>query len=127
MSETQTALQRRIAMATAPAWRPEANETITGTLAAVSQYEHPEYGSSHVLLLENNKGQFLAVYLIHETLTTRIVDELKPQIGDMLTIAYLGRIESNSRLDANGNPVKYHAYHAFVGDPNVVEAASVPW
>jgi hypothetical protein len=129
-SEQRTALNRRIAIENAPAWRPDPGDLITGKLIDVSWYEHEEYGKSPVMTLAvGSNNTFARVYSIHQTLTAKLM-ELRPPLGETVTVHYGGQKASNSRKDSKGDPVQYHQYTVFTGDPlaaTEVPSGELPW
>jgi hypothetical protein len=117
-------IERRLKIENAPAWRPNAGDILTGTIVKIGFYEHEEYGKSPVVTMENGDG-IVKVYAIHETLASRLF-ELKPHVGDEITVAYFGQVPSNTRKDAKTNePVEYHKYSVLASGEQEEEEA--PW
>jgi hypothetical protein len=125
MTTTQTDQARALAILSAPAWRPESGDLITGSIVGFRSYEHPEYGKSPVVVLDTKDG-FRSVYLIHQTLLTNLT-ELAPQAGETITIAYQGKVESNKRKRTDGSPQDYHAYAVTKGSEIKGADEVAPW
>lgn len=77
-------------------WRPEAGDTISGPVAAVSK-AWSEWTNAFYPLVTiqttdpgNGETKLVDVHAFHHTLQSRLMD-IKPQVGDVLEIAYLGK------------------------------------
>lgn len=122
-------LQRRINIQSAPAWEPAAGQTIDGTVAHIGMRES-QYGSYPCVTLsvpsadDPEAVSFVAVRAFHGTLKSALF-ELKPSVGDQLTITYGGRKASKGRKDSNGEPVMYHVYTVI--DPDAPVAEEFSW
>ena len=122
-------LQKKINIQTAPAWEPASGQTIDGTVAHLGQRES-QYGPYLVVTLEVPSEEdpeavsYVAVRAFHGTLKSALY-ELKPSVGDRLTITYGGRKASKNRKDSAGEPVKYHVYTVI--DPNAAPAEEFTW
>ena len=105
-------LQQRIALATAPAWMPkEKGDTLEKATVIGLQIGHTdEYGDYPKIVYRLQDGSFIAVHAFHQVLSDRL-KELKTAVGSVQTLVYLGKQESNSRTDSEGNPQKYHMFY----------------
>jgi hypothetical protein len=109
-------LDQRIAIETAPGWRPNATEDHTIEKATVVGLRmhfdpaNPDYGKSPVIVYRKQDGTYIAVYAFHTVLRERLA-ELKTDIGSVQTLKYLGSHTSNTRTDANGDPQRYESYY----------------
>lgn len=122
-------LQKRINIQTAPAWDPAPGQTIDGTVAHIGLRES-QYGAYPVVTMAVTSAEdpesvsYAAVRAFHNTLKSALF-EVKPKIGDRLTITYGGRKESKGRRDSNGNPVQYHVYTVI--DPDAPVEQEFAW
>ena len=66
------------------------------------------------------------LWLIHGMATSGL-KALRPANGERVAMLYEGRKPSRKRVDANGNPVKYHAYKFVCPDRPVVEQPAGDW
>jgi hypothetical protein len=110
---TALTLDERIAIATAPGWRPtESEEKLieNATVVGLRMHEHEEYGKTPVVVYRKTDGTFISVYAFHTVLRERLA-ELKTGIGSVHTIKYLGAQTSNTRKDLNGDPQRYESYY----------------
>lgn len=105
-------LEERIAVSTAPGWRPEnaGDKLEKVTVIGLRMHHDEEYGNSPVIVYRQQDGSFIAVYAFHTVLRERLA-ELNTQIGSVQTLVYLGAQTSNTRLDSNGNPQRYESYY----------------
>lgn len=106
-------LAERIALATAPGWRPNTGEEKTlekVTVIGLRMHHDEEYGNSPVVVYRKQDGNFIAVYAFHTVLRERLA-ELKTAVGSVQTLVYLGSQESNTRKDPEGNPQRYESYY----------------
>lgn len=106
-------LDERIALATAPGWRPDnaGDKLEKATVIGLRMHHDAEYGDSPVIVYRLQDGAFRAVYCFHQVLRDRM-KELGTKIGSVQTIVYLGQQTSNTRKDSNGDPQKYESYYA---------------
>lgn len=122
-------LQKKINIQTAPAWDPAPGQTIDGTVAHIGMRES-QYGAYPCVTLsvpsadDPEAVSFVAVRAFHGTLKSALY-ELKPSVGDRLTIAYGGKKASKGRRDAAGNPIEYHVYTVI--DPDAPAAEEFSW
>jgi hypothetical protein len=109
-------------IATAPAWRPEIGDNITGAVAH-REMRNTEYGTYPIVYIDVD-GQLRAVHAFHQTLKDGL-KEMAPQRGDFVSITYVGTKESKN-VDSKGNPREYH--HYVVVDPDsVVDGTELDW
>src|SRR5690348_14851175 len=92
----------------AKAWRPEPGDTITGSVVKVIG-RTSEFGSYPIAVLDTGSKEYTAVHMFH-TLLREQAKDVKLSSGHDVSIAYVGRVESKKRRDADGKPVKYHNY-----------------
>lgn len=101
-----------ILIKTAPAWRPEAGDTITGTVCKILRMS-TQYGDYPKVVLQDTAADgsvnYLAWHAMHQTALDAL-KKAKPAPGDTITVHYGGRIPSKKRVDSDGKPVKYHAW-----------------
>ena len=122
-------LQKQINIRSAKGWRPEAGQSIVGTVVHIGRRES-EYGAYPVITLAadgDDPGaiEYVAVNAFHSILKNALF-ELKPQVGTRLAVTYHGQAESKGRKDRDGNPVKYHSYSVI--DPDApVEDTEFSW
>lgn len=118
-------LQKKINIQTAPAWDPAPGQTIDGTVAHIGM-RGSQYGPYPAVTLSVPSAEdpealaYTVVRAFHGTLKTALF-ELKPKVGDRLTITYGGRKASKERRDSAGDPVEYHVYTVI--DPDAEEFA----
>lgn len=112
-------LDERIAISTAPGWRPKVSEEKrieNATVIGLRMHIDPEFGNSPVVIYRKQDGGYIAVYAFHTVLRERLA-ELKTEVGSVQNLVYLGTQESNTRKDSNGDPQKYESYYVEnVGD-----------
>lgn len=93
----------------ARAWRPNTGDMISGAIVAITS-RTSEYGTYPVVTLDTGDDtHYTAVHAFHTTLLDGL-KQLRPTPGETLTIAYMGKVASNKRKDANGDRVQYHHY-----------------
>lgn len=109
--------KERMAQATAPAWMPEPETTVMGTVIGLRMGGQPEpigYGYYPVVTYKLPDGSIVAVHAFHSLLRERLA-ELKTEIGKVQMLTYLGQQASRQRTkkDADGKdiPVEYHLYY----------------
>ncbi len=106
---------------TAQGWRPEPDTTMKGEVIGL-RLGSSEYGDYPIVVYKvlgmfDRAGKPLphrntvSLHVFHQVLRERMA-ELKTEIGTQQFITYLGQVESNSRKDKDGEPVKYHHYDA---------------
>jgi len=116
-----------VELVSAPAWMPDSPQEISGIVVGYDTYTHDDYGTTPVVIIRNPEtGDLRRIYAIHGMLLDRL-NEIKPQIGDKLTVAYTGVKTSRNRTDAKGNPVEYHSYVAYVGDGDTSKYEQSPF
>lgn len=106
-----TTFAQRAAMNTAPAWRPETNDILRGTVVGTRVGQTEQYPDYPVLVLEKEDGTYIAFHVFHgvarDTLST-----MKPKKGDVLTIQYLGEHITNATKDKEEkDQTTYHMYY----------------
>lgn len=109
--------KERMAQATAPAWMPEPDTTVMGTVIGLRMGGQPEplgYGFYPVVTYKLPDGSVVAVHAFHSLLRERLA-ELKTEIGKVQMITYLGQKASRQRTKKNEKnediPVEYHLYY----------------
>jgi hypothetical protein len=112
----------RMEQRTAQGWRPEPGTTLDGTVIGL-RMGSSEYGDYPIVVYSVNNmfnatGEAVpahrptvALHCFHQVLRERMA-ELKTDLGSRQYVTYLGQLESNSRKDKDGEPVKYHHYDA---------------
>ena len=68
-------------------WRPDLGDKLTGELTRISQVT-TRYGAATVAVIKTNDGHYQAVFLTK--VLQRKFDEHDPQIGDSISIEFLG-------------------------------------
>ena len=110
-------LQRELNARTAPGWRPNPGDVITGEIVAMTRAES-EWGPYPRLVLDlvdtttGARDGMTAVHAFHSTLKSGLAElhaAGRLAVGDLVTIAYAGR-----RQARNGNP--YELYTVLAGD-----------
>lgn len=145
-TNAMTPLQRNIAIATAPAWLPDAGSFLTGDLVMVRKGDSA-YGAYPVLIIDptdanKEPNKFVAVHAFHTILQTELLKR-RPTPGTKLTFAYMGQEESNASkrayaaavAQADGDAAKltkaetdrvfYHLYVLLDGDGTADDAVKV--
>jgi hypothetical protein len=114
-----SATERRIAMDTAPALRPEPGETHRVKVLGGRINKGGDYGAYPVLLVQKEDGTIAAFHAFHEVAQTKLA-ELAPKGGDDIVIHYAGYVETNaSKKDASladKDRTYYHSYSIFADD-----------
>jgi hypothetical protein len=111
----------RMEQRTAQGWRPEPGTTMDGTVIGL-RMGSSEYGDYPIVVYKVNKmfradgtivpsRPTVALHIFHQVLRERMA-ELKTDIDTRQYVTYIGQVESNSRKDKDGDPVKYHHYDA---------------
>lgn len=108
------------------AWRPEVGETLTAAVVHREMRTGGEYGNYPIVYMDRNDGNpLIAVHAFHQALRDGL-KELAPGRGDIISITYAGKKESNKRTDSRGNPVEYHHYAVY--DPeSTVDGGDLSW
>jgi hypothetical protein len=115
IEDDYTAYQERLKQAKAPAWRPEPDTTMRGTVIGL-RMGASDHGAYPIVIYRMENGEVVAIHAFHTLLRERLA-ELKTDMGSDQYITYLGRVASRKRVDAEGKPVQYHDYYAEnVGD-----------
>jgi hypothetical protein len=112
MTAYRTAMQN----ATAPAWRPEPNTTIVGTVIGMNMRESG-YGPYPMITYRLDTGEVINLHAFH-TLIRNSLAEAKTDIGKRQFVTYLGIQEKNNATaeEKEKGLDKYHMY--FVLDAN---------
>lgn len=126
--ERMSTLAERIAINSAPAWRPQKGDILIGRLVGVriggTSKEEGGYGKYPVLILDklNGEGQptgeFLALHAFHTLVVTPIIEMLKAKQlvkGGDVTVSYLGMNKKNTP-NAKGEYDEYHNYYVEPGN-----------
>jgi hypothetical protein len=127
VAETVT-LAQRIAINTAPAWRPTPGDILIGRLTGVriggTSVEEGGYGKYPVLVLNvlNDKGEptgdYKAIHAFHTLVVQPIIAMLKDKTlvkGGDVTVSYLGKV-SKQKANAKGEFDEYHNYYVEPGN-----------
>jgi hypothetical protein len=127
-AQETTTLAQRIAINSAPPWRPENGDILIGRLIGVrvggSKIEDGGYGIYPTLVLDklDSTGQptgiYLAVHAFHTLIVQPIIDMLKSKTlvqGGDVTVSYLGRQKKN-KPNAKGEYEEYHNYYVEPGN-----------
>lgn len=91
----------------AEAWRPEAGESLIGTVAAISQRD-AGYGSYPIVTIQPDEGEPKALHAIHAVAQAQLA-ESRPGIGERIGVRYLGKVDGAERA--------YHSYKVVVDRP----------
>ena len=90
----------RMKIESATAWRPTPGDTVTGSVVGIRK-QTSDYGFHPVLVLDTGEDHYTAVHAFHGVLKNKLY-ELKPTVGDRLSIGYQGKVDGKER--------PYHAY-----------------
>lgn len=123
-----TTLAQRIAINSAPAWRPEKGDILIGRLIGVriggTSIEEGGYGKYPVLIFDkldedgNPTGDYKALHAFHTLVAEPIIKMLKDKTlvkGADATVSYLGR-EKKNKPNAKGEYDEYHNYYVEPGN-----------
>ena len=110
MSNTDT--QKELNIQKASGWKPNAGDTITGTIAHIKAGE-TEFGRYPIVVLaadteDPETVNYVAVHAFHASLK-RDLSAHKPAVGDRLTISYKGLVETDKYRE-DGSRVSFHSY-----------------
>lgn len=109
----------------ATAWRPNPGDTLTGAVVH-REIRTTEHGTYPIVYIDaDTVDGLIAVHAFHQTLRDGL-KELAPSRGEIISITYGGRKESNKRQDAKGEPVEYHHY-AVYNPEDTVETSELDW
>lgn len=121
-------LAQRIAINSAPAWRPIKGDVMIGRLIGVriggKTKEEGGYGKYPVLVLDKldadgiPTGEYLAIHAFHTLVVTPIIEMLKDKTlvrGGDVTVSYLGLRPKNKAND-KGEFEEYHDYYVEAGN-----------
>lgn len=108
---------RNLKILAAPAWIPAPDTTMTAKFVALRKGGiDSEYGVYPMLTVENiETGEYVTVHAFHTLLKTRIL-EMRPKLGDTLTLHYAGVMDSKKIDKKTGKPMQYHLYYVLEGD-----------
>jgi hypothetical protein len=131
-------LAERIKRETAPAWKPSPGDILIGQFVGVRKAgkskEMGGYGEYYAILLQDVNGDYWAVHAFHTVLQNKLIKELRPHIGDWLTLSYIGSVIVTAD-DVKADPTlkvgdtRYHNYYLEAGqggDAKVTEE-EIPW
>lgn len=107
MAAYRTAMQN----ATAPAWRPEPNTTIVGTVIGMNMRESG-YGPYPMITYRLDNGEVINLHAFHTLVRTSLA-EAKTDIGKRQFVTYLGKQTKNNPTEeekAKGLD-QYHMYY----------------
>jgi hypothetical protein len=126
VEETMT-LAQRIAINSAPAWRPNKGDILIGRLLGVrvgGQAPPLGYGKYPVLVVDvldasgEATGEYKAIHAFHTLAVTPIIAMLKDKTlirGGDVTISYLGKRDKN-KPNEKGEVEEYHDYYVEPGN-----------
>jgi hypothetical protein len=126
---TTMTLEQRIALQTAPAWRPKEGDIFIGRLFGIriggKKKEEGGYGEYPVLVLDKLSretgeptGEYFAIHAFHSLVVEPIIAMLKNKTlvkGGDVTVSYLGKKVKNA-LNAKGEQEEYHMYYVEPGN-----------
>jgi hypothetical protein len=120
-------IQQRIAINTAPAWRPNPGDILIGRLLGVriggTKKEEGGHGLYPTLIVDKlgedgePTGQYLAIHAFHTLVVQPIIELLKTKAlvaGGDLTVSYIGRQKKNTP-NKEGVFEEYHNYYVELG------------
>lgn len=111
-------IRKAAQISNAPAWLPEKDDLLIGELVGVRKGES-EYGVYPVLVFkELETGEYTAFHAFHGMARDRMA-ELKPSIGTVMNILYLGTRETN-KTKGSDDPTVYNLYVINLGDGSEV-------
>lgn len=123
-----SSLAQRIAINTAPAWRPIKGDVLIGRLTGVriggKTKEEGGYGKYPVLVLDtldsdgNPTGDYKAVHAYHTLVVTPIIAMLKDKTlvqGGDVVVSYIGTQKKNTP-NKDGEYEEYHNYYVEPGN-----------
>lgn len=100
----------RVALATAPGWRPEAGDKLEKVeVVRLSLGEDSGYGQYPIVTYLKDDGTYVRVHAFHTLLRERLA-ELKTTIGSVQNLQYIGRRTANT-AKANGDVTEYELYY----------------
>lgn len=111
-TETQPELTfaERVAIATAPGWRPEPGETLEKATVIRMSMGESDWGPYPVITYRTQDGKYVRVHVFHQLLRERLA-ELKTDIGSVQNLTYIERRTGNT-VKANGDVTEYELYYA---------------
>jgi hypothetical protein len=117
-------LEDRIAIQTAPGWRPEKAGDKLEKVRVIGLRMHHDvnYGDTPVIIYRQQDNSVVALYCFHTVLRERMA-ELKTAVDMVQTVVYLGSQTSNTRVDSEGKPQRYESYYA-ENDGDEIEVVS---
>jgi hypothetical protein len=105
-----------LAIALAPAWRPNPGDTLVGAVAH-RELRTTDYGTYPIVYIDAD-GTLTAVHAFHQTLLDGL-KALKPGRGQFVSLTYVGKKESKDDKE-------YH--HYVVVDPDAsVDQTDINW
>jgi len=108
-AEQTVAPEDRLAAARAKLDQPRAEtfrfagegDEIAGTVVRLDVAD-TEYGQQKIVVVDPGDGNLRSIWLLHDALLSQM-RKLKPQVGDVIAVRYLGR-------QTSGSGRSYHAY-----------------
>lgn len=111
-----SSLDERIALATAPAWRPEPGDKLEeATVVRLMMGHTDDYGDYPIVVYRQKDGSFIKVHAFHQVLRERYI-ELKTKPGDVQNVVYIDRRTANKQK-GNGETTEYELYYVEPFDP----------
>jgi hypothetical protein len=113
-----SAVERKIQLRTAPAWRPLPGTTMLNpTVVGVRRGDGGQYGPYPILVVETPAGEVWAIHAFHTLLRNQLT-ELRPTPGTLIeSITYVGRNETNEsvkKFAADGKEADRTFYHHYL-------------
>jgi hypothetical protein len=102
------AIQEKIRIRSATAWRPTQGDMIDGTIVKILVRSGGDYGAYPVVILDTGSATYTAIHAFHTLLRNQLA-AIKASSGDEITIVYQGKVESKNK-DLENKPRKYHNY-----------------
>jgi hypothetical protein len=79
------------------------------------------------MILDVGNDEFVSVGLFSELLRERVSKELRPKIGETLTLLYGGVRQNKTRKNRDGSPTEYHVYLCDIGTEIIPPETTTPW
>lgn len=109
----------RAQLASAPAWRPNEKDVLSGAILGFRIGSTTEYGEYPVIVISSDSGP-VAFHAFHGVVRERL-RELQPKKGDVITIMYDGK-KTVTEEEKKAGKNEYHRYYIESG---AVEATPV--
>jgi len=106
--QIDTALETKLRIRAAKAWRPDEGDMITGRVVKLLLRQSEEFEPYPVVILDTGDHAYTALHAFHQILFAQL-KAVKASPGDEFTIVYEGR-QISRKVDAKGEPRTYHSY-----------------